>query len=110
MNFAEAAGRILFTGQVFSAQDVIFPKGSSTVKKVSVIAAALFTAGAVAAAPIAEAAPSTPFSADYASVDTPVDRDLEGVQFGDDVPAISTYASAVGDMFKCGGSFGKLWC
>ncbi|WKK61471.1 hypothetical protein QYQ98_00760 [Corynebacterium sp. P3-F1] len=82
-------------------------------KKHSALTAALLAAGAVAVAPVAEAAPSslsTPSSADDASVDAPVDRDLEGVRFDVDAPAISTYASAVGDMFKCGGSFGKLWC
>lgn len=91
----------------------LFPKGSSTVKKLSALTAALLAAGAVAVAPVAEAVPSsssTPSSADYASVDAPVDRELEGARFGDGAPAISTYASAVGDMFKCGGSFGKLWC
>lgn len=76
-------------------------------KKLSTVAAALLATGAIAFSPSVDAAASTPSSTEHVADNYAP----EGAQDTDDsAPAVTFYASAVGDMFKCGGSFGKLWC
>lgn len=80
-------------------------------KKLSAVTAAALVAGAIAVVPTASAATTsaaTVFSApeEFATAD----QDVETQDGDESAPAITFYASAVGDMFKCGGSFGKLWC
>lgn len=75
-------------------------------KKLSAVTASVLVAGALSVAPAAGAATSTASHSLSASADNTTDP----VSDGESAPAFSFYASAVGDMFKCGGSFGKLWC
>lgn len=76
-------------------------------KKLSTVAAALLAAGAIASSPSVDAAAATLSATEQVSDNyAPV-----GAQDTDEsAPSVTFYASAVGDMFKCGGSFGKLWC
>lgn len=76
-------------------------------KKLSSLSAALLAAGAIAVAPAAHAAPASAPRVNNAETTTALTTDSS---VDNKAPTISVYASAAGDMFKCGGSFGKLWC
>ncbi|WP_143341293.1 hypothetical protein [Corynebacterium urinipleomorphum] len=80
-----------------------------TVKKLSTVTAALLAAAAITAAPAADAA-TTSSSYSSRTHESAVSTDLDAANEADETPTISFYRSAMGNMFKCGGSFGKLWC
>lgn len=73
-------------------------------KKFSALTASFFATAALIVAPSAHAE-ETP-SISYEQLET----ETASVEGESDAPALTFYTGAMGDMLKCGGYIGRLWC